>query len=111
MTPLDDYHGLLDLMLNECDRGRKFDLDDVPCEIKEHDGHGLFIAATSAFGIALTYPRWYRGEVTETPVHIDIVGDHYACFEWLPIDPEDKRAIIARLPISRCEQVLLTLAV
>src|SRR5688500_12371292 len=101
MTPLDDYHGLLDLMLNEGDRGRAFDLKGVPCRIDELDGDAMFEAVTPDFGMILIFPGWYAGEALSPPLHIVIAGDHQACFEWLPIDPADKRAIIARLPISK----------
>lgn len=112
MTPLSDYFGLLDLMLHECNRGRKFDLAGVPCEIEELDGrHALITASTSMFGIVVFFPGWYAGEVIDPLIAIGIAGDHQACFDWLPISVEDKRSIIARLPIGKHRRTLLTLSV
>jgi len=109
MTSLDHYHCLHWLMLNEAQHGRRFDLNDVACRIDEKDGNAVFEAANADFGLILLFPGWYVGEVMTPLFQIGIGGDYEACFKWLPINAPDKRAIIARLPISRHRKVMLTL--
>lgn len=111
MTPLDDYQGLLELMLREADGGRTFLLNDVPCQISERDGDALFEAVTADFGVALFFPGWYLGGMPKLPVAIGIAGDYEECFRWLPISPGHKREIIKCLPITDDLKTLLFLTV
>ncbi len=111
MTPLDAYFGLFELIAHEEDRGRTFCIEDVQCEIDQLDGHALFTAVTPMFALALLFPGWYIGETQLMPVQITVEGDLYTLFEWLPIGPDEKRAIIGRLPIDKIDRTLLCLLV
>src|SRR5579872_4295998 len=92
----------LDLILRDEDEGQgcKFILDHVECWIENINGHSLFTAGTATFAIALCFPGYYLGESTGTPVYIVVQGDHLAGMRWLPVDPNEKRAIIKRLPLD-----------
>lgn len=98
-------------MLLEGDRGRSFELDGTQCTIREQDGHAVFEAVTSTFGVALIYPGWYRGAASTQPVHIAIEGDLFEASTWLPVSPDKKRSIIKQLSIGIDDEVLLFLLV
>lgn len=111
MTILDDYHGLLDLVLLEGSLGRKFELNGVPCEIENWHGNALLVAGNAEFAIAAVFPLWYLGGCPPYPASTAIVGDPIALFQWLPISPDDKRELIARLPLDHVDRAMLMLAV
>ena len=111
MTPLHNYHSLFELMLHEDELGRRFDLNEVRCEIDELDGHATFVAASPEFAIALFFPGWYVGDTSITPVHCAVKGDLPALFNWLPTPLEDKQNIIRNLMIGKEAQVLTLLSV
>ncbi len=105
MTPLSHYHSLFELMLHEDELGRRFDLNEVRCEIDDLNGHATFVAASPEFAIALFFPGWYAGDTSITPVHISVKGDLPALFKWLPTPLEDKQNIIKSLMIGKEAQV------
>lgn len=105
MTPLSHYHSLFELMLHEDELGRRFDLNEVRCEIDELNGHATFLAASPAFAIALFFPGWYLGDASITPVHCAVKGDLPALFKWLPTPLGDKQNIIKNLVIGKEAEV------
>jgi hypothetical protein len=97
-TTLDEFYGLLDLMLTGEEEGPNFILCDVACTVVPSLGrHGSFEAVGEAFALMLVLPGWYVGE-HGVPVHILIVGDVQACMDWLPITRADKCAYRAPAP-------------
>ena len=111
-TPLDEFYGLLDLILLEADQGRNFTLDGVNCWISETDeGHGLFEAVHPAFGMAALFPGWAAGDHSAMPVHITILGDHLLFMRWLPISRTNKLTIADRLSLSQHTQTLLRMMI
>ena len=106
--PLAECLGLIDLMLTGDEQS--FDINGVRCSVENFEGHAYFEAATADFGLMVIIPHWYAGEHGQ-PAYIIIVGDHHACLQWLPIDRNDKCALIERLPLSIVDEALCRLAV
>ena len=106
--PLNECLGLIDLILTGDEHS--FDINGVGCSVERIEGHACFEAATADFGFMVIIPHWYAGE-HGSPAYIIIVGDHPACLRWLPIDRNDKCALIERLPLNAIDEMLCRLAV
>lgn len=106
--PLNECLGLIDLILTGDEHS--FDINGVGCSVERIEGHACFEAATADFGFMVIIPHWYAGE-HGSPAYIIIVGDHPACLRWLPIDRNDKCALIERLPLNAIDETLCRLAV
>jgi|GEM_PF-6386347 len=106
--PLAECLSLIDLMLTGDEQS--FDINGVRCSVENFEGHACFEAATADFGLMMIIPHWYAGE-HGSPAYIIIVGDYPACLQWLPIDRNDKCALIERLPLSIVDETLCKLAI
>lgn len=103
--PLTDCPGLIDLMLTRDEHRASFGLNGVGVSVERIGDAAYLEAACANFGFLAVYPGWYAGE-HGAPAHVVIVGDPIACTQWLPMQRNDRLAIINRLPLSPIERML-----
>ncbi len=103
--PLSDCPGLIDLMLTGEEHGVSFGLKGVGCSVERIGDAAYFEAACADFGFVAIFPGWYSGEHGSF-ARIIIVRDPVACVQWLPIERDDKLAIIRCLPLDAIDQTL-----
>ena len=103
--PLEDCPGLIDLMLTGDEHRASFGLKGVGVSVERIGDAAYLEAACPEFGFLAIYPGWYAGE-HGLPAHVIIAGDPIACTRWLPMQRNDRLAIINRLPLSSIDRAL-----
>lgn len=103
--PLEDCPGLIDLMLTGDEHHTSFGLNGVGVSVERIEDAAYLEAACPEFGFVAVYPGWYAGE-HGAPASVIIAGDPIACTRWLPMQRDDRLAIINRLPLSPIDRAL-----
>lgn len=111
-TPISlaDCPGLIDLMLTGDERGPNFTLSGQPCSVRRVDDVAVLEVLNGEFGFGLIVPGWTIGEHGQ-PGYIVIAGEPHLCMQWLPINRDEKKAIIAQLPLSPSDRLLCDLSI
>lgn len=103
--PLEDCPGLIDLMLTGDEHRTSFGLNGVGVSAERIGDAAYLEAACSEFRFVVVYPGWYAGE-HGAPARVIIAGDPIACTRWLPMQRNDRLAIINRLPLNSIDRAL-----
>lgn len=105
LIPLEDCPGLIDLMLTDDEHRTSFGFKGIGVSVERIGNTAYLEAACPEFGFLAIYPGWYAGE-HGAPAHVIIAGDPIACTRWLPMQRNDRLAIINRLPLSAIDRML-----
>ncbi|WP_112384260.1 hypothetical protein [Sphingomonas carotinifaciens] len=106
---LADCPGLIDLMLTGDEHRTSFGLNGVGVSVERIGDAAYLEAACPEFRFLAIYPGWYAGE-HDAPAYVVLVGNPIACTQWLPMEQDDRLAIINRLPLHPIDRTLCRLA-
>lgn len=103
--PLADCPGLIALMVTGDEHRTSFGLNGVGVSVEQIANAAYLEAACSDFRFVAVYPGWYAAQ-HGAPAHVVLFGDPIACTRWLPMQRNDRLAIINRLPLSAIDRML-----